>query len=592
MKRQPLSLHFKWRYFVCVLLALIAEIGMNNLYWAQEGPRRIPDLFFVNTEGISQKLSALSPFEALVLITRDIQCPICKKYGQTIAQLEKQYSAQKVIFLYLYTNATDTKEAIQAERASFGFLGQAIQDTEKQFQKTLQIQTTTEVFVLDAALTLCYRGAVDDQYGIGFSKEAPKSRYLEDVLRKVLQHRPVTIAQTQAPGCFLEAIPQTETTASTVTYHNQISRIIQKNCTVCHREGGAGPFALESYAQTVSRKGMIRFVLEEGIMPPWFTNTVGPWQNDRRLSEADKKHLLEWIQAGCPEGDPKEAPIPYVWEDGWTIGKPDLILKMPKIFSVPAQGTVDYQYFYVQNPLKETKWIQAMEIRSSAPQVVHHVLILLEEPRQPFESNKEFQRRFEGGIQSYFAAAIPGQNITWYEEQFAKELPPNAWLKFQLHYTPNGQIAKDQTEIGFVFRQTPPQHVVETSSAFTTKFEIPPYHAHYPVKGIYRFKKDGYLVSFAPHAHLRGKAFRYELFFPNKTSKMLLDIPHYDFNWQLRYQLKEPVKVPKGSVLQVTGWFDNSEKNPANPNPKMPVYFGEQTWEEMMIGYFEWYTQN
>jgi hypothetical protein len=254
-----------------------------------------------------------------------------------------------------------------------------------------------------------------------------------------------------------------------------------------------------------------------------------------------------------------------------------LVLQIPAPIRIPAEGKVSYQYVKVKNPLKEDRWVRAMELRPTAPQVVHHALVFL---------GGEMQG---GGLKGYFTGLVPGETVSAFEEGFGKLLPAGETLVFQLHYTTNGKATTDQMELAFVFHDKKPAREVYTLSAASTDFIIPPGADNHQVVAEFPVQVAGTILSFAPHTHLRGKAFRYDLIHADGRTVELIDIPRYDFNWQLRYKLAEPVFVPKGSKIRATAWYDNSAKNPANPDPTKAVRYGEQTWDEMMIGYFEAY---
>ena len=553
----------------------------------------IPNFAFENLDAETARLSDATGENGLVIALRSVLCPVSRRYGATLARLEKAYGPKGVRFLFLNASSQDSIESMRDEITRFGFEGTYVQDLEAVFATILHATTTTEVFVLDRARTLRYRGAIDDQYGIGYSKASPTANYLDDALEDLLAGRDVHVEGTTAPGCVLGLSFDAPLETDTVTYHNRVSRILQSNCAGCHRDGGVGPFPLESYEQAKGFGSMISYVVENEVMPPWFAaKSVGSWENERRLSQRDRDALLHWIEAGSPAGDPADAPLPRRYLRGWGIGTPDAVFEIPEPVSVPGEGVVDYQYLYVKTDFEEDKWVRKMEIRPTAPQVTHHVLVFIEEPgrkRRRDKMRKPGDPIFQGGISGYFASMVPGQQPTIFPEGAAKLLPKGAWLKFQLHYTPNGEPTTDQTQLGFVFADESPSRVIETDAAFDTRFEIPPGAANYAVTGTYAFEKDMVVTSFFPHMHLRAKAFRYELIYPGGGEETILDIPRYDFNWQLHYKLREPKLVPKGTVLRSTGWYDNSADNPANPDPTTPVRFGEQTFEEMMIGYFDSY---
>ncbi|MEE8146301.1 MAG: cytochrome c [Longimicrobiales bacterium] len=378
--------------------------------------------------------------------------------------------------------------------------------------------------------------------------------------------------------------------AEQLTYHGRVGRIFQENCQTCHREGGIGPFTLETYESAYLYRERIELMVSEGRMPPWFANpTVGAWDNDRSLSEEDRADILAWVDVGAPEGDPAHAPPPVDWSAGWQLGEPDAVVQMEEPFSVPAEGVVDYQYVYVKTDFPEDRWVSKMEVRPTAPDAMHHVLVFIEPPdAKPARDAAPGEPVWMGGLRGFFAATVPGYTGNVYPEGSAKLLPKGSWLKFQLHYTPIGQVVEDQTMLGLHFADGPPERVVETGSAFNTRFEIPPGAPAHEVTGQYTFRQPGQLLTFFPHMHLRGKAFRFQLEYPDGHSQTLLDVPAYDFDWQLAYHLEEPLRVPAGALLIATGTFDNSATNRFNPDPSATVRFGEQTFEEMMIGYFDW----
>lgn len=372
-----------------------------------------------------------------------------------------------------------------------------------------------------------------------------------------------------------------------VTYHDQVSRIIQAKCQTCHRQGGVGPFPFETYEEVYARRGMIQYVVENGIMPPWFADSgVGHWSNDRSLEPEQRATLLEWIASGAPAGDPSDAPEPKTYASGWNLGEPDYVVRLPEPYAVPAEGIVDYQYIDVETNLPEDRWVRAMEILPTRRDVVHHVLVM--DPAPPAEGDEDARPRFRNGIDGYYAVYVPGFQGNTYPEGSAKLLRAGATMRFQVHYTTNGVATEDQTELGFYFADGPPDLVVETGSAYDTRFEIPPGNPNFAAEATYRFEQPGRLLSLFPHLHLRGKAFRYDLVYPDGREEPLLNVPRYDFNWQLTYILDQPIDVPAGTELRIKGVWDNSEANPFNPDPGATVHFGEQTFDEMLIGYFDW----
>jgi mono/diheme cytochrome c family protein len=550
----------------------------------------IEDVAFQDVHGKASRLSAVMGEKGLVVALRDPDCPLSKRYSPRLMELEGELSG--LGFGVLLVNVL-SEESAPADVEAHGFRSAYAVDAGRELAAALAAQTTTEVFVLDRARTLVYRGMIDDQYGLGFEKPAPERRYLLDAVRAVAAGEPVRVPATQAQGCLLKLdAPGTAAGERPVTWHERVSRIVQSHCETCHRPGGAGPFPLTCCAEAVRKKGMIEWVLEDRRMPPWFAAPgSGPWANDTALSDAEREDVLAWIAAGCPEGDPVHAPLAKAWTPGWTIGEPDLVVPIPEPIRVPAEGVIDYRYVYAPTGLTEDRWVRAVEIHAGAPEVVHHVLVFVESPEvreRIKKGDREARRLFQDGVRGYFASMVPGQSGLVFPEGTAKLLPAGSWIKFQLHYTPDGTERTDRSEVGFVFADEPPRAEVRTTSAINTDFAIPPYAFDHEVRAEYRFPEDAELLSLFPHTHLRGSRFRFDLGLPDGSREELLVVPCYDFNWQLNYELLTPRRVPAGTRLFATAWYDNSKENPANPDPSAWVRFGEQTFEEMMIGYVNW----
>jgi mono/diheme cytochrome c family protein len=379
---------------------------------------------------------------------------------------------------------------------------------------------------------------------------------LQDALLASLDGRPVLLSATGAPGCVLErqldphAQPQ-------ITYHNQISRLLQRHCVECHREGGVGPFKLDTYDDALAHAPMIGQVVEQGTMPPWFAaphqdQSRSPWVNDRSLSATEKEQLSAWLTNQMPLGDPNESPLPKTFVDGWLIGKPDAVFEFDKPVAVKATGTMPYQNVWVDTHLDQDRWVQAIEVRPGNSGVVHHVLVFVQETQQS-DGPRDDAADERGG---YWGIYVPGNSTLVYPEGYAKRIPKGARLRFQMHYTPNGTATEDRTRIGLVFAKEEPKYEVRVAGVVNPGFRIPPGEDNYPVVGsIKNIPADVQVLAFLPHMHLRGKAAKYELISGGNT-RTLLDVPRYDFNWQLLYRYAEPLSIKAGDTIQYTAWYD------------------------------------
>jgi thiol-disulfide isomerase/thioredoxin len=565
--------------------------------------RMVADVSFSDLEGKTHRLSEVAaeqPYTVLALTSPS--CPLSRKFAPTLAALEDEWKGKGVKFVFLGALDADPPADLAQAAKDKGLDGLVTPDTDHALARALHAETTTEVFVIDKARTLQYRGAVDDQYGLGYQKDKAERPYLADALKSLTAGNFASPAATTAPGCSLdlpEPKPETPAAAAAaaaeaapapaaatpgagLTWNRDISRLIQRNCQECHRDGGTGPFALMTRDDVTGHAGMIKKVVSKGLMPPWFAEPqTGEhaivWANDRSLAEADREALLGWLNGDRAEGDPADAPVPRAWPQEWTIGKPDEIISIPKPVQVQATGRMNYIMQEVQTSFPEDRWVTSLEVRPSAVAQVHHVLVFVAPPGKRVEDGDDF-----------LAAYVPGGGLLQYPEGYAKRLPAGARLMFQLHYTPNGTAAVDTTRLAMKFTTTEPKFEVHVASAKQTKFAIPPGADNHEVKGALPVPFNSRILAFMPHMHMRGKAFKYELVTADGARRDLLNVPAYDFNWQLLYRAAEPLEIAKGSRIESTAHFDNSTNNPANPDPTKTIRWGPQTEDEMMIGYLEY----
>jgi peroxiredoxin len=550
--------------------------------------RQSPDIAFTDINGKAGKLSDFKDKKAVVVAFTSTSCPISKKYAPALARIEKAYADKGVAFVFVNPIATDSVDDIKAAIKTHGIAGPYVKDTGGLIASKIGAEVTTDAFVIDPARTVIYRGAIDDQYGRGYSHDAPRQSYLTAAIDALLTGKSPTVAATEAPGCAIET--EKSVVVNKATYHRDISRLVQTHCVECHRKDGIAPFSLETYKDVVAHAGEIKRVVDKGIMPPWFAAEAKdghtPWINDRSLAKSEKEALIGWLNGDRAEGDKADAPIARTFSPGWQIGTPDAVIRPDKPIKVKAEGTMPYQNVVVESKLDEDRWIQGWEVRPSARQVVHHVLVFVMASRN---SGNPLDNLIQNDGLTYWAIYVPGNSATIYPEGFGKRLPKGSKVHFQIHYTPNGTATEDSTELGLVFAKEKPKHEMKVLPLVNPTFAIPPGADNHEVPAVMKLPFNAKITGFLPHMHLRGKAFRYEVTEPGGKSEVLLEVPRYDFNWQLLYKFAEPRGVPRGSTLKAIGWFDNSDKNPANPDSKKTVRWGLQTFEEMMLGYVEYY---
>ncbi|HXG67221.1 MAG TPA: thiol-disulfide isomerase [Blastocatellia bacterium] len=358
-----------------------------------------------------------------------------------------------------------------------------------------------------------------------------------------------------------------------VTFNKDVAPIFYKSCAECHRPGEIAPFSLLTYKEARPWARSIKEKVVTREMPPWHADPAhGEYLNDRRLTQKEIDTIVAWADQGAKEGDPKDLPKPPQYPDGWNIGKPDAVFYLPTEFDVPAEGVVEYKYFSVPTNFKQDMWVQAAEIRPGARSVVHHVIVFVQ----------------SGAERKLLVGYAPGEQPAIIPRGLARKIPAGANLVFQVHYTPNGTAVKDRSYVGLIFAKEPPKSELLTRPILNARFVIPPGHPNYRVESSFTFPEDGTIQSLMPHMHLRGKSFEYRVTFPDGTSKVILSVPKYSFAWQSYYILKEPVRAPKGTRVDCVAHFDNSAGNKYNPDPTKEVRWGDQTWEEMMIGWMSY----
>jgi peroxiredoxin len=522
---------------------------------------------------------------AVVVVFLGTECPINNGYAARLAELHANYKCDAVPFIAINSNHHDTPVKIAAHARKYGLTFPVLKDAGNVVADRFGARRTPEAFVLGPDGTVRYQGRIDDQLGVGVKRPAPTRHDLAEALEEVLRGEEVSQPSLPVAGCLIaRALEPKE--GGDVTYCKQVSRILQSKCQECHRPGQIGPMPLLTYEDALDWSAMIREVVQEKRMPPWHADPrYGHFANDRSLSAEDRKALLSWIEQGCPKGDPKDLPPPRAFADGWTIGKPDEVFTMPKPFTVPARGGrngVKYQYVRVETSFAEDRWVQAAEVKPGNKAVVHHIIVYILPP------GGRKRDRMDGIGDGYLAAFAPGDLPAVFPAGTAKRIPRGATLVFQLHYTPNGVEQEDRSSVGLIFAKEKPQFEVRTRAIAQQLLLIPPGTKDYEAESRTVFDKDAELVSLFPHMHLRGKDFRYKVIYPDGKSEVVLSVPKYDFDWQSNFVLKERLKLPAGTRIECVAHFDNSEDNPNNPGPDKWVAWGDQTWEEMMIGFVDY----
>jgi peroxiredoxin len=559
-----------WTFLAIAGHAQCAPVGTTVEAFA------LPD-FYGKTHGLEDYRD-----QCVVLAFLGTECPLAKHYAPRLRDLAAEFERNGVAFLGIDSNVQDSLSEMATFARLHGVTFPFLKDNDNIVADRLGAGRTPEVFLLDRQHVVRYWGRIDDQYGfksgLGYAKPNKGEPFLATAIDEVLAGKEVTRPAVPPHGCLIgrvnKAAPHGE-----VTYSKDVARILQDRCLDCHRSGEAAPFPLTAYDEVVGWAGMIKEVVEQGRMPPWFADgRHGRFSNDARLNDEEKRRLCRWIENGCPKGDDRDLPEPRKFTEGWLLGTPDQVVYMSdEAFTVPATGTVDYQYYTVDPGWTTDKWIQCTEARPGNRAVVHHVQVYVE------------AQHVADVIPESIGFYAPGFIPSIYPQGTAMYVPAGARLRFQLHYTPNGTEQRDRSMIGIRFADPRSvEKMLHVKTAANRSFTIPAGDSNYEVKASYAFAADSLLLSLTPHMHLRGRSFLFEAEYPDGTSEVLLSVPNFEFGWQLRYMLAEPKRMPKGARLRCTAHFDNSSDNLGNPDPTTAVRYGEQSWEEMMEGNFSW----
>lgn len=556
-------------------LCLVLLVGAAGEAGAD--PVTVPGFRLTEASGSVVEVAAGSDAKWTVVCFLGTECPLARKYAPRLKQLAADFP--DVRFVGVDSNLQDSPGEIAAYVKELGITFPMAKDPQNKVSDQFGAQRISEVVVLDRSLAIRYRGRIDDQYQPGVSRSRPTRDDLRIALEELRAGKRVSVPTTDASGCAIGRV-KTPVGEASVTFCKQVARVLNQHCVECHRPGEIGPFSLTDYADVTGWGDTILQTIDAGRMPPWNARPdIGHFRNARSMSDADKQVLRDWVDAGMPYGEEKDLPPRPEFATGWQLPRtPDLIIPMrDRPYKVPEGGTVEYQYFVVDPHFDEDRWVSAAQVIPGSRPTVHHCIVFI---RPPDGADLK-------GV-GYLVGYVPGQRSFVMPTGAARKVPAGSKFVFQMHYTPNGVAEEDLTQLGMTFvPESEVTHEVFTLMAIDQEFEIPPHAADHAVNAEVRWlPKQAELLAIVPHMHVRGKAF--EAFSRSGDRREpLLDVPRYDFNWQHVYELAEPLPLDGIDGLEMTVRFDNSKANPANPDPSQTVTWGDQTWEEMAIAFFE-----
>lgn len=565
--------------------------------------------------GEQVELASLRGKQATVFMSLSIECPLSNGYVPTLNQLHGDFSAKGISFVALNANDGQSLKLMAQHQKEFQIKFPLVKDAGALVAKGLGLTHCPEVCVVDQAGHICYRGRIDDRYTRRGSAPGPiRQSDLQQALRQLLSGEKITIARTEPVGCPIyvaverrsdvATVPSTTAKPGTsvVTYSRDIAPIVQQHCQECHRPNGIGPFAMENYEDAVAWAADIATFTKNGSMPPWKPIAgYGEFHNQRALSAAQIDLIQAWVRAGCPEGDVKQLPIPREFTDSWKMGTPDVILTPQDDYQISADGRDEYRCFVLPTNFDGDRYITAVEVLPGNRRVVHHVIGFVDttggskhldaaDPKEGYATSAGFPGFFPTGGMGGWAPGNQGHALP---AGMAKILPKGASIVMQVHYHRTGKPETDRTQMGLYFAKPPITRLVRSVpvmpfGARWSGMKIPANAENHEVRASFVLAADQMAVTITPHMHLLGKEMQVTATLPDGTLVPMIHINNWDFNWQESYQFREPVKLPKGTRIEMVAHFDNSSQNRNNPRtPPETVYWGEQTNDEMCIAFIE-----
>lgn len=544
----------------------------------------VEDFRLLDHTGRSVALYRAADAPAVVLYIHGVGCPIVRNAVPELNRLQEQFSTAGVVFYMLNANPQDARADLARDVADYGINMPILKDPTQRIVKSLGCTRTAEALVLDPQdkWKILYRGPVDDRFDYGAQKEVAEHRFVEEVLTAHLAGQAVEPKTVETKGCLI-SFPEEKP----VSYASEVAPILKARCINCHSEGGIGPFAMSSYKKVQGWSEMIRENLRTLRMPPWHADPeVKTFHNSLDLTVDERRTLIAWVEQGAQQDGAEDPLAAYTvaHDSHWSLGEPDHVVQLPEPQKVPASGVLRYVYVNVPSGLTEDKWLRGVEVIPTAMEAVHHALVFILYPRE----YRHLQPDNRGGLDGFFASYLPGGNVQPYPEGTAQFVPAGSTFVFQMHYNTTGKEVEDQTRMALYFNDGPPPQVLNIRAASETDFEIPANTPDYAVESGFRFRADATLLGLSPHMHYRGSRFRFDATYPDERKETLLSVPWYQFDWQPMYYFDQPIAIPKGTRVQCEGAFDNSKFNPRNPDPGASVRFGEQSFEEMFIGYLSY----
>lgn len=551
---------------------------------SKAGSEAVPNFALLDHDGRFRELHYHRDAKAIVLVVHGSACPIVRGSLPTLDALMTRFGPRGAVFWMINANPQDHREAIAAEAEAWNIEMPILVDDAQLVASRLGLGRTGEVLVIDPGTwRIVYRGGLDDRLDYeaqrAEARKRPVARLLEAMVDEDVGELPAVEA-LPVRGCL---ILDTDAQSPTPDFAEDVAPILIRRCAACHRPGGVGPWAMTDHATVRGWSPMIREVIETRRMPPWHADPhVGRFAGDLALEADEARTVVRWIADGAPRGGGSDPLVDAVTPvtGNWPLGEPDLIFDLPTQ-QIPATGLLDYRYVDLEMPEGRELHVSGVDLRPSNRTVLHHALAHVIYPPGHPKADEHWQNEM-------FAGYAPGIDPHPFPSGTGRRVPLGAKVRIELHYITTGRPESDAPRLGVYLSDRPAPFELHTRGPANTRFRIPPGDGDHRVEARVVFPEDATLYAFLPHMHYRGSWVRYQARFPDGRTELLASVPSYRFTWQRYYVLAEPRFLPAGTEIIVTGAFDNSSRNPRNPDPTQTVTWGPQSTDEMFIGYMEY----
>tara|TARA_R100001377_G_scaffold64497_2_gene40011 strand:+ start:2851 stop:4572 length:1722 start_codon:yes stop_codon:yes gene_type:complete len=544
--------------------------------------RAVGDFALIDHQGVFHQLSNYSDHQAVVLYSYGSECDVSSGAVDKLSFLRDKYEGRDIAFLMIDAIPEETRAGVAESLSQHRNDIPVLMDTSQLVSYSLSVDRTGEALVIDPKrMQLLYRGAIDSRAvaAIKNSNDSISRNYLDEVLSAVTLNGPEVLDVQWEGG---QSIPFAEIATDTpVAYASEVVPILEQRCVSCHRDGGVAPWSMNSHQMVSGWSEMMRETLLTLRMPPGQIDDayLDKFTDVHAISDSEKRTLVRWIDSGAAM-DGQDDPLTELeaQSSGWALGEPDLIVEFPRQ-EIPATGVLDYKFVPVEIGLDRDRWVRAYAFDIGDTSVLHHVVAYTQDAKQ------QKQNRSGGGSRTNFGGYAPGRDYVEFDENTGVLLEEDMRFMVQFHYTTVGRPVEDVTRIGLYFQDEAPEFPLSRTAVMNGEFVIPPGDSDFDVIARATIEKDSYLYNIAPHMHYRGKRVKYWAEYPDGSREDLLSIPNFQHNWQMVYRLKQPKLLPAGTVIVSEGAFDNSLKNPLNPDPSQEVRWGDQVWDEMFIAW-------